>query len=99
MCGIFGVIIKKEAEYDNVLLKKSLKTLAVLSETRGRDSSGLCTLNNNRFDIVKGPIPVNYLLKRDKVKNNLKGIFSKQNNNLKIAFGHARLVTNGTQLE
>lgn len=99
MCGIFGVIIKKEAEYDNVLLKKSLKTLAVLSETRGRDSSGLCTLNNNRFDIVKGPIPVNDLLKRDKVKNNLKGIFSKQNNNLKIAFGHARLVTNGTQLE
>ena len=102
MCGIFGVITKKESGYSNKFLKKSLITLAKLSETRGKDSSGLCGLNhkNNSFDIIKGPIPANELLKRNKVKDTLDNIFSKENEyKLKLAFGHARLVTNGTQLE
>lgn len=102
MCGIFGVITKKEADYSNQFLKRSLVTLAKLSETRGKDSSGLSTLNHsdNSFHIVKGPIPANQLLTRSKVKQDLDQVFSKQNNDkLKLAFGHARLVTNGTQLE
>ena len=102
MCGIFGIITKEESSYSNKFLKKSLKTLAKLSETRGKDSSGLCNLNhqNNSFEIIKGPIPANELLRREKVKSNLNSVFSKENDNrLKLAFGHARLVTNGTQLE
>ena len=102
MCGIFGVITKEDSNYSNNFLKKSLITLAKLSETRGKDSSGLCTLNqkDHNFDIVKGPIPANQLLKRNKVKDIIKDAFSKENkDNLKLAFGHARLVTNGTQLE
>ena len=42
MCGIFGVITKAESNYNNRFFKKSLITLAKLSETRGKDSSGLC---------------------------------------------------------
>ena len=102
MCGIFGIITKEESGYSNKFLKKSIKTLAKLSETRGKDSSGLCILNHkeNSFDIVKGPIPSNQLLKRAKVKETIDSVFSKENDNkLKLAFGHARLVTNGTQLE
>lgn len=102
MCGIFGVITKENSNYDNKFLQKSIKILAKLSETRGKDSSGLCSLNyqNNSFDIVKGPIPANQLLKREKVKETLNKVFSKTNNDkVKLSFGHARLVTNGTQLE
>ena len=102
MCGIFGVITKEESGYSNKFLKKSLKTLASLSEARGKDSSGLCVLNNrsNSFDVIKGPIPVKELLKRNIVKNSLDNVFARENNDkLKLAFGHARLVTNGTQLE
>lgn len=102
MCGIFGVITKKEANYNSQFLKKSLTTLAKLSETRGKDSSGLCAINHNdkSFDIIKGPIPANQLLKRDKVKRTINQVFSKANKDeLQFAFGHARLVTNGTQLE
>lgn len=101
MCGIFGLIAKNKSGYSNQFLKKSLITLAKLSETRGKDSSGLCSLNhqNNSFEIIKGPMPANQLLRREKVKNTLNSVFSKENNNkLKLAFGHARLVTNGTQL-
>jgi len=102
MCGIFGVITKEESGYSNRFLKKSLITLSKLSETRGKDSSGLCTLNNsdNSFHVIKGPIPANQLLTRSKVKKDINQVFSKENSNkLKLAFGHARLVTNGTQLE
>jgi len=102
MCGIFGVIAKAESDYSNRFLKKSLVTLARLSEARGKDSSGLCTLNNldSSFHVVKGPIAANNLLKRDKVKNDINKVFSIENSDkLKLAFGHARLVTNGTQLE
>ena len=101
MCGIFGVITKKNAQYSNTFLKKSLNMVAKLSETRGKDSSGLCTLNHsdNSFHVVKGPIPANKLLDRSKVKADINQVFSKENDNkVKLAFGHARLVTNGTQL-
>jgi glutamine---fructose-6-phosphate transaminase (isomerizing) len=102
MCGIYGVVVKKDSDYSNDFLRKSLKSLAKLSETRGKDSSGLCALNykNNNFEIIKGPIPANQLLKRTKVKDTINTVFSKENDdNLKLAFGHARLVTNGSQLE
>ena len=68
MCGIFGVITKAGSSYVIRFFKKSLITLAKLSETRGKDSSGLCTLNNtdNSFHVVKGPIPANQLLTRVK---------------------------------
>lgn len=102
MCGIFGVITKKESNYNNKFLKKSLNHLAKLSETRGKDSSGLCTLNHkdHSFHVVKGPIPANQLLIREKVKKDINRVFSKDHKDkVKLAFGHARLVTNGTQLE
>ena len=101
MCGIFGIIVKAGSNYNNNFLKKSLIKLANLSQSRGKDSSGLCNINyqNNSFDIIKGPIPANHLLKRKKVSNSLNSLFSNSNNNkLKLSFGHARLVTNGTQL-
>ena len=65
--------LKEESGYSNKFMQKSLITLAKLSETRGKDSSGLCSLNHkeNSFDIIKGPIPANELLKRDKVKKTL----------------------------
>jgi len=102
MCGIYGIITKSKSNYDNLFLKKSLSSLAKLAESRGKDSSGLCCLNNqnNSFDIIKGPIPVSELLKRSRVNSTLDSIFSSVNDSqVKLVFGHARLVTNGTQLE
>ena len=99
MCGIFGVIAGKSSSYSSCFLNKSLKTLAHLSETRGKDSSGLCAFNQNerRIDIFKGPIPIKQLFKQKEIKNTISAAFS-NGKNAKYAFGHARLVTNGTQL-
>lgn len=37
MCGIFGVIAKKESLYSKSLLKHTVEKIAVLSESRCRD--------------------------------------------------------------
>ena len=99
MCGIFGVITSKQSNYSKEFLSKSLKQLAILSETRGKDSSGLCALNQttNEIDVLKGPIPIKNIFKEEVIKFSVSNSFN-GHSNAKYAFGHARLVTNGTQL-
>jgi len=99
MCGIFGVIASKQSNYSKEFLSKSLKQLAFLSESRGKDSSGLCAFNqfNKSIDIVKGPIPIKQLFKEKTITDLASSAFS-NGDSAKYAFGHARLVTNGTQL-
>lgn len=101
MCGIFGIITKNNTNYTKAFLQNSLKTLALLSESRGKDSSGLCLLDskNNRLNVLKGPIPVSELFKKQQVKEKISQAFSKTGSGNYMAFGHARLVTNGTQLD
>ncbi len=45
MCGIFGVIAKKGSNYPDKFLNNVLKQIALLSESRGKDSSGLAFRN------------------------------------------------------
>jgi glutamine---fructose-6-phosphate transaminase (isomerizing) len=100
MCGIFGIITSNESSYSQDFLNKSLKQLALLSESRGKDSSGLCAFNQNtkRIEVIKGPMPIKQLFKQKPLKNIVSTTFS-DNSSTKYAFGHARLVTNGTQLD
>lgn len=99
MCGIFGIITGKGSSYSSVFLNKSLQTLAKLSESRGKDSSGLCLFNQEQkgLDVVKGPLQISKLLKDKTLQKKLHFAFN-NNTQARYAFGHARLVTNGTQL-
>ena len=100
MCGIFGIIVnKEEAIANNSLYVKSINYLGDASQSRGKDSSGLCIFNQatNEIDIFKGPIPVNQLLNNKNVINSISAGFINTAKS-SYAFGHARLVTNGTQL-
>ena len=101
MCGIFGLITKPNTTYKQNSVRKILENIAVFSESRGKDSSGMAVRNlaTGAIDVIKGDIPIRQLLKSsdfDLIVNagldeaNLGQGFS--------AFGHARLVTNGTQL-
>ena len=69
MCGIFGLIVHKDAGYEPAFIKKSLTTLAQLSESRGKDSSGLVFRNESEreLNVFKGAVPLSYLLKRKEV--------------------------------
>jgi glucosamine--fructose-6-phosphate aminotransferase (isomerizing) len=99
MCGIFGLISAKQSKYSEKYLSKAIKTLGLLSETRGKDSSGLCSYNtrSQSIDVLKGPVPISRLLKEEITNQAISDALS-DSNSYSYLFGHARLVTNGTQL-
>ena len=104
MCGIFGVIAKEE-NYKRKELVKLLEEAASLSQVRGKDSSGIAFRfqSASQIDVLKGPVSIAELLKTKEYKEFKSSILNeiKQTNGNKIfaALGHARLVTNGSQLE
>lgn len=100
MCGIFGLIAKTNTGYTNHNLIKVLNDLACLSQIRGKDSSGIAFKNNHQKEITvfKGAVPVSVLIKGKIYKEAIHSAFEANENTL-LAFGHSRLVTNGTQLD
>ena len=87
MCGIFGLLTSDKSIYKQEFLSSSFIQLASLSETRGKDSSGICTLdqNLNTINILKGPIPVQKMINENSFKNNLIVAF-KENNYARYAY-------------
>lgn len=106
MCGIFGLFVSKDASFDSAVINQSLAKLASLSESRGKDSSGLVFRRNvdRAFHIVKGDVYLNYLLKRDEVNEQMKQMLGKDSGSGSprdtfAVMGHSRLVTNGSQMK
>lgn len=102
MCGIFGVIVKESSEKSAKYIKTALEKLANISIKRGQDSSGIVFKNelHKQFDVVKGDIPINKLLKERSYTELLKEALARyESGNSFQAIGHARLVTNGSQLK
>jgi glutamine---fructose-6-phosphate transaminase (isomerizing) len=100
MCGIFGIVASSQSDYSKEFLSKSLYHLASLSESRGKDSSGLCTFDQEKeqITVTKAPLPISKLLKKQEIKKAISCAFM-IGDYAKYAFGHARLVTNGSQLK
>lgn len=107
MCGIFGLIVKENSDYDYKFIKKLTEELALLSESRGKESAGFSIYNPvaEKISVIKGAETVSKLIddgKFDKFfleangldKNGLNAIIK----NPFALTGHSRLVTNGTQL-
>jgi glutamine---fructose-6-phosphate transaminase (isomerizing) len=101
MCGIFGIILKPGTTYQAGPVKGSLKKIALFSESRGKDSSGIAFRigTTQSIEVIKGDIPVSDLIKNDLYHQQLDAAFhSYEKGNGFSVFGHARLVTNGSQL-
>ena len=106
MCGIFGLMVHKDAPYEGSFINKSLATLAELSESRGKDSSGIVFRNgaDRELEVFKGAVYLNYLLKKREIRQTMSQLLAAadQVSKRRRAFavmGHSRLVTNGTQLD
>jgi len=99
MCGIFGLITSENSGYEKSFLEKSFTKLAKLSQSRGKDSSGISILNEEEgsFNILKGALAIEQLI-NDRQFNNLISKSLNNFSNSNFLMGHARLVTNGTQL-
>lgn len=102
MCGIFGVVVKEGSAHDPAFVKTALKKIAGISIARGKDSSGIVFKNDRdkKFSMLKGDIPVSRLLKTPEYAEYLdKALALYQQGQAFQAIGHARLVTNGSQLK
>lgn len=101
MCGIFGLITKPGANFPQKKLRKTLENIAVFSESRGKDSSGMAIRNSNasNINVIKGDVPIRQLLKSKAFDVTINAALKTEALFQGFAaFGHARLVTNGTQL-
>ena len=65
MCGIFGLVVRENAGYSREFIKKCLKTLARLSEIRGKDSSGFAFRNefDRTINVIRSSMPISTLMK------------------------------------
>ena len=102
MCGIFGLIIKANTNHSASFITKTLKMVATVSLARGQDSSGMVFKHssNQEFNLIKGDVPITTLLKNNEFNSILsKSIAQYQIGKEFQAIGHARLVTNGSQLK
>ncbi len=89
MCGIFGFVKTKESA--GISDKNLLINLIKLSESRGKESSGIAYRNSDKIGVLKMPERGSRLIESPVYKK----IIAK---NLRPPFavmGHARLVTNG----
>jgi glutamine---fructose-6-phosphate transaminase (isomerizing) len=102
MCGIFGIVIKPNTSYSPKNIEVIIRKIALISESRGKDSSGFVFKidTDHLLHVIKGDIPIGKLLDGKIFAQILnKGLESYAEKNGFVTMGHARLVTNGSQLQ
>ncbi len=102
MCGIFGLLIKPQTQLKSKNINGLIQRIAILSESRGKDSSGIAFRNeiDQSIHVIKGDIAIRELLKSNEFKHQLRhNLEAYEKGSGFCSFGHARLVTNGSQLQ
>ena len=103
MCGIFGLILNKESNYNWNFIKDTINYLFLLSETRGKEACGISFYMGNDFFCYKKDLPAHKVIKTREYEiflNNFKNKILITNNIIKnyiVSIGHTRLATNGTE--
>jgi glutamine---fructose-6-phosphate transaminase (isomerizing) len=90
MCGIFGILQGEHPSLRPDEMKRVANSLFLLSESRGKEASGIAAISHKKIQIYKHPIPASALIRRPRYQN----LFS---DDLLGLIGHSRLVTNGHQ--
>ncbi|MBM2821047.1 MAG: hypothetical protein HW405_807, partial [Candidatus Berkelbacteria bacterium] len=88
MCGIFGVITTEKGLPPEEV-KKITQNLLEISESRGKESSGITVIGQDEIKVYKSAKPAHILMASDEFKKMFQG-------KIRGVIGHARLVTNGS---
>ena len=94
MCGIFGLTVSQRTQLPNDKIEKILKSLFELSESRGKEASGVAFKTISGIKILKSGLSSSQLFKSQEfisIKNDSLNEISQA---ISI-IGHSRLVTNG----
>lgn len=93
MCGIFGISIGSGTSITPKELKAVADKLFLLSESRGKEASGIFLVHNNKARLIREPCPASQLIRSDSYNDLFKNLHLKQSGLCLI--GHSRLVTHG----
>ncbi|MBK7941424.1 MAG: hypothetical protein IPJ87_06065 [Flavobacteriales bacterium] len=102
MCGIFGIIAGPEAGLDRAFTEGVMRELFVLSESRGKESSGIAVRDavGRTIHVTKDDVPATDLIRsaayRSFLEQALAPSFTNGQQELAL-IAHSRLVTNGSQ--
>ena len=99
MCGIFGIVTGRRSTLPSALLKSAVHHLFRLSESRGREASGVALRAADAIWVYKQPIPASSLIRRREYHALLdRGLGTGTRGDREVAaIGHSRLVTQGGQ--
>jgi len=97
MCGIFGISIAGETRLSWDDVQEATKRLFLLSESRGKEASGLAVLANTGIYVEKRPLPARKLIKTREYREMWRSFGSGPLAPPVVVIGHSRLVTNGLQ--
>jgi len=97
MCGIFGVVATRDASKTEALLRALFR----LSESRGKEASGIAGIAGDVIHVLKSPVPSTELLKTKMYASYVERVVDRPRGDRSpvAVIGHSRLVTNGAQTE
>lgn len=104
MCGIFGVILGKDSGFTHNKTKLIIDHLFKLSESRGKEASGVALSTSDAIYVAKHAVPASEMIRRKDYKDIYKVAFGENSTSSNgqashpiCIIGHSRLVTNGGQ--
>lgn len=101
MCGIVGIAVGNNSKISQESFKKSLNSLLLYSETRGKDAAGIAVLCGDKIEVFKDSVRASKLIKGGKYQEIFDNVFSRSMKDGKstrplAAIGHTRMATNGS---
>lgn len=93
MCGIFGIVAPAQTLPD-ATIKRITDQLFTLSESRGKEASGVAARTDAHLIVAKYALPASVMIKRPQHQTLIKQALATQGTISII--GHSRLVTNGS---
>ena len=76
MCGILGIVLGRDAVMSSKVLHTIGDRLFLLSESRGKESSGTAILDEHAIHLLKIPYPASWMIRSDKYQSLIARIFS-----------------------
>jgi hypothetical protein len=98
MCGIFGIVVDSNV-VSKVKICRALDSLFLLSETRGKESAGITLVLPDEIVVQKSAVRPKRFIRSSNYTQFVDRALerSRVGGAPYIAFGHSRLVTNGSQ--
>ena len=99
MCGILGLFLGSNAGYPLKLVKPTIDYLLILSESRGKEASGLAVFHKDTLNLYKQPVRASFLIRSKNYNKLIEGLTANKSNYVTsepfLMIGHTRLATNG----